>query len=158
MYKYVHRYVILQFVYLLNIETWRIKQGKNKIIPQQLQLHIWINKNITHCFSIFILHSRSRTHKMHQRLTYITSRRFFFFSCILISDIEKFSLRSCWIQIVTTPVTAAKILFSAQLVIYLACTCTSYTIKQYYQYFGKHQWLIQLIKNQLPNEFPLQQP
>lgn len=61
--KYVHRYVILQFVYLLNIETWRIKWGKSKIIQQQLQLHIWINQNVTRCFSFFNLHSRSRTHK-----------------------------------------------------------------------------------------------
>lgn len=72
---------------------------------------------------------------MHQRMTYVTSR-WVFSSCILISDIEKFSLRGCWIQIVKTPVMAAKMLFSAQQVIqYLACTCTSDTIKQHYSVF-----------------------
>lgn len=70
--KYVQRYVTLQFVYSLNIETWRIKQRKSKIIQQQLQLHIWINENVTHCFSFFNLRSRSRTHKMHQKMTYVT--------------------------------------------------------------------------------------
>lgn len=70
---------------------------------------------------------------MHQRMTNVTSG-WVSLSCVLISDIEKLSLRSCWIQIVKTPVMAAKIQFSAQLVIqtWHACTCTSDTIKQYY--------------------------